>query len=141
MDQEKTYKWIQERLRDLQSGRITDADLLRLNEMAKTDPFLSDALAGYRMHPHVDHTTRLNTIAHRVRIKKEVKRKWLMPAIAASLLAVAGIWTLVDLTSREKTVMVSAESTQPSPVIEREQEDMMVITDSNAADVAVAYSG
>lgn len=110
MDQERTYKWIQDRLRDLHSGVITEADLRRLDEMSATDPFLADALEGYRAHPHIDHTTRINTIAHRIRQKKIIKRRWLIPAMAASLLALIAIWTLVEITKPKDNMLVTVES-------------------------------
>jgi hypothetical protein len=36
LDQERTYKWVQDRLHDLHSGTISDADRIRLEEMAKS---------------------------------------------------------------------------------------------------------
>src|SRR5688572_19730953 len=78
--------------------------------MSATDPFLADALEGYMSLPHADHTTRLNTLAHRIRQKKAVKRKWLVPAMAASLLALIAIWTLVDVTKPEREILVASET-------------------------------
>jgi len=73
LDQELTYKWIQERLRELHSGTLSEQDRLRLVEIAKDDPFVSDALEGFHAHPDEAHAEHLDAIAAKI---KQTKRAY-----------------------------------------------------------------
>ena len=120
LDQETTYKWIQDRLRELNSGTLSEADRLRLVSLAKDDPFVADALEGFHAHPDVDHSIPLDTLAQRIKHTKRERRKWLIPnltvtAIAASflvILATYGVITQLQKKNEESIlVMVAPDST------------------------------
>ena len=100
MDQELTYKWIQERLRELHSGTLSEQDRLRLVEIAKDDPFVSDALEGFHAHPDEAHAEHLDAIAAKIKQTKRARRRWLIPnltvtAIAASILLIVATYTVI----------------------------------------------
>lgn len=100
MDQELTYKWIQERLRELHSGTLSEQDMLRLVEIAKDDPFVSDALEGFHAHPDEAHAEHLDAITAKIKQTKRARRRWLIPnltvtAIAASILLIVATYTVI----------------------------------------------
>ncbi len=120
MDQETTYKWIQERLRELNSGTLSEADRQRLVAIAKEDPFVADALEGFHATPEIDHTISLDKLAQRIQPTRRERRRWLIPnltvtAIAASflvILATYGVITQVQKKNEESVlVMVAPDST------------------------------
>lgn len=107
MDQELTYKWIQERLRELHSGTLSEQDRLRLVEIAQHDPFVSDALEGFHAHPDIEHTEHLEELKQKIRHTKRERRRWLIPnltvtAVAASVLLIVA--TYIVITRIEKPV-------------------------------------
>lgn len=100
MDQELTYKWIQARLREMHSGNLSEQDRLRLVEIAKNDPFVSDAMEGFHAHPDEAHAEHLDAIAAKIKQPKRERRRWLMPnltvtAIAASILLIIATYTVI----------------------------------------------
>lgn len=100
MDQELTYKWIQERLRELHSGTLSEQDRLRLVQIAKDDPFVSDALEGFHAHPDEAHTQHLDAIAAKIKPHVRERRRWLIPnltvtAIAASILLIVATYAVI----------------------------------------------
>ena len=120
LDQETTYKWIQERLRELNSGTLSEADRLRLLALAKDDPFVADALEGFHAMPEVDHNVSLDKLTQQIKHTKRERRRWLIPnltvtAIAASflvILATYGVITQVQKKNEESVlVMVAPDST------------------------------
>ncbi len=116
MDQELTYKWIQERLRELHSGTLSEQDRLRLVEIAKDDPFVSDALEGFHAHPDEAHAEHLDAIAAKIKQTKRARRRWLIPnltvtAIAASILLIVATYTVITRMdkSSDETLFVFVE--------------------------------
>ena len=116
MDQELTYKWIQERLRELHSGTLSERDRLRLVEIAKDDPFVSDALEGFHAHPDEAHAEHLDAIAAKIKQTKRARRRWLIPnltvtAIAASILLIVATYTVITRMdkSSDETLFVFVE--------------------------------
>jgi hypothetical protein len=100
LDQELTYKWIQERLRELHSGTLSEQDKLRLVEIAKDDPFVSDALEGFHAHPDEAHAEHLEAIVAKIKQQKRERRRWLIPnltvtAIAASILMIVATYAVM----------------------------------------------
>ncbi len=120
---EETYKWIQDRLRDLHSGNLSEHDLARLREIAQTDPFVADALEGYQTHSKEDHSTRLNTITHRIRLKT-IRRKpillstrgWIIQAAAACLIFIIATWAVIQFMQEDKQPVIAIA--EPPIVIE-----------------------
>ena len=119
MEQERTYKWIQDRIRDLHSGTLSESDRARLFELSKDDPFLKDALEGYQSSPGHDHVARLQTISYRIQSKTFAKRRklfpsrqqWFMQAVAASLLLILVTWAVIYYVGKENnSVLVSSEN-------------------------------
>jgi hypothetical protein len=98
--QEKTYKWIQARLREIDSGTLSEKDLARLKEIALEDPFVADALEGFHAHPYTDHADHLTAIEDKINVQKRARRRWLVPnlavtAIAACLLLLIGAYAVI----------------------------------------------
>ncbi len=127
---EETYKWIQDRLRDLHSGTLSEDDLVRLREIAQTDPFVADALEGYQTHHKEDHTTRLNTIAHRIRTKTSRRRPlllstrgWIVQAAAACLIFIIATWAVMQFIQHDKQPAL-AEADPPMPMLFEETQDI-----------------
>ncbi len=100
MDQEQTYKWIQERLRQLNSGTLSEADRLRLVEIAREDPFVADALEGFNAHPDIEHAEHLEALKKKITPVRRVRRRWLIPnltvtAVAASVLLIVATYMVI----------------------------------------------
>ena len=113
MDQERTYKWIQDRLRELHSGTLSEQDLARLKEMARTDPFIADAMEGFYAHPGSEHATRLHSIEQKIKQTKRERRRWLVPnltvtAIAASVMVIVATYAVISRMQKdnEETLFV-----------------------------------
>ena len=119
MDQEKTYRWVQDRLRELHSGTIAEADRHKLAALAKENPFVADALEGFELYPHINHAEHLESLTHRITGVKRVRRRWLIPnltvtAVAASLILIVGFWAVMSrLSSDEKQEESVAVSEYP----------------------------
>lgn len=142
MDQEGTYKWIQDRLRDLHAGSLSESDRQKLYELAKNDPFLQDALEGYQTHAHYNHAPHLRTLSQRIHNKSEAKRRrlfpsrsqWMVQAVAASLLLILVTWAVIYYVGKENnTVLVSAEnqssgSDEQTEIQMRDMRDVEVTT-------------
>jgi TonB family protein len=100
LDQETTYKWIQERLRELNSGTLSESDRLRLVSIAKDDPFVADALEGFHANPEVDHNDSLDKLTRQIKFTRRERRRWFMPnltvtAIAASFLVILATYGVI----------------------------------------------
>lgn len=113
MDQERTYKWIQDRLRELHSGTLSEQDLARLKEMALTDPFIADAMEGFYAHPDIEHANRLYVIEQKIKQTKRERRRWLVPnltvtAIAASVMVIVATYAVISRMQKdnEETLLV-----------------------------------
>lgn len=114
MDQETTYKWIQERLRELNSGTLSEADRQRLVTIAENDPFVADALEGFHANPEINHNDSLDRITRQIKYTKRERRKWFMPnmavtAIAASFLVILATYGVIVQVQKlnEEAVFVS----------------------------------
>ena len=124
MEQEQTYKWVQERLRQLHAGTLSGSDLERLREIALEDPFVADALEGYAAHPDDSHAESLQYLESKIVSVRRERRRWLIPnltitAIAASLLiiiATYAVMTRMDHQSEEKTFVFVSPDSLPSHV-------------------------
>ena len=113
MDQERTYKWVQDRLRELHSGTLSEQDLTRLKEMALTDPFVADAMEGFYAHPDSEHANRLYVIEQKIKQTKRERRRWLVPnltvtAIAASVMVIVATYAVISRMQKdnEETLLV-----------------------------------
>lgn len=117
MDQERTYKWIQDRLRELHAGTITDADFRQLESLAKDDPFVSDALEGYQAHSQLDHASYLDSLTARIQSKKRARRRWLIPnltvtAVAASMIIIVGLYAVISRMEKDETPNLAANTNE-----------------------------
>ena len=106
MAQEATYKWVQDRLRELHAGNISVDDRQQLQQLAQDDPFIADALEGFESHPHYPHLRTLNDLTSRIRPVKRVRRRWLIPnltvtAVAASMILIVGFWAVMSRINKD----------------------------------------
>jgi TonB family protein len=113
LDQEKTYKWIQDRLRELNAGTINDADFRQLESIAKDDPFVADALEGYQVHAQTDHATYLESLTTKINSQKRERRRWLIPnltvtAVAASLMIIVGLYAVITRMDKNESPNLAA---------------------------------
>ncbi len=145
MEQERTYKWIQDRLRDLRSGTISEEDRLHLEEIARTDPFIQDAMEGYIAHKDLDHSALLKVLSQRIENKKysrrpkllPLSRGWLAPAVAALFVIILGTWAVIYYLQKQgQTSYVSAESIAKDST-ERSVEVQLNGTDSAGGNLAL----
>jgi TonB family protein len=127
MAPENTYKWVQDRLRELHSGALSGDDLRQLHTLAKEDPFIADALEGFASHPEHQHDAALDRLAARIRPVKLARRRWLIPnltvtAVAASLMIIVGFWA----------VMYRLQQNETAPIAETAHEVILVPEDDSA---------
>ncbi|MGB4849821.1 MAG: carboxypeptidase-like regulatory domain-containing protein [Saprospiraceae bacterium] len=143
MDQEKTYKWIQDRIRDLHAGKLSAEDRLRMEELAKTDPFVQDAMEGYQANPDHDHSVLLKVIADRIQRKNESKRPkilplskgWVIPAVAASLVLILATWAVMFYIEKQGDAAFVAAEPKASTSIEQSTEVNLSEADSLTDDL------
>ena len=90
--------------------------MLRLVEIAKDDPFVSDALEGFHAHPDEAHAEHLDAIAAKIKQTKRGRRRWLIPnltvtAIAASILLIVATYAVITRMekSSDETLFVFVE--------------------------------
>ena len=146
MDQEKTYKWIQDRLRDLHSGTLSEADRLHLEEIAKSDPFIADALEGYQTHAGHNHSVLLKVIAQRIQNKNVERRPKLLPlsrglvlqAIAASFVLILATWAVLYYVQIQNDPSVAAVETSDSSATEHSTEVEITYPDSSNEELAAS---
>lgn len=159
MDQERTYKWIQEKLSELRSGTLSDADRILLEDMSATDPFLKDALEGYHAHANHDHSVLLDVLSNRIRQKRIAKHVKLRPlsrgiviqAIAASLVLILATWSVIYYAGKEErtvtvtlsdaadydndeTTMSKSDETNQESIVATEEQTQISVTDELNAD-------
>jgi len=146
LDQEKTYKWIQDRLRDLHSGTLSEADRLHLEEIAKSDPFIADALEGYQTHAGHNHSVLLKVIAQRIQNKNVERRPKLLPlsrglvlqAIAASFVLILATWAVLYYVQIQNDPSVAAVETSDSSATEHSTEVEITYPDSSNEELAAS---
>ena len=135
MDQEKTYKWIQDRLRELNAGTIAAADFHQLETMAKDDPFIADALEGYQLHPDLDHTGYLDSLTQKIKPYKRERRRWLIPnltvtAVAASLILIVGFYAVMTrLATKPDEGLANATTSEHALSIEKSGDTVAIVPD------------
>jgi TonB family protein len=139
--QELTYKWIQDRLRELNAGTLSEEDRKRLTSIASEDPFVADALEGFDVHADTSHDVYLEAIRKKITHQKRDRRRWLIPnltvtAIAASALIIIATYAVMSKLEKDSEqdifVFVSPDSLdhadttsaivaaeQPSPAVEK----------------------
>ncbi len=148
MDQEKTYKWIQDRIRDLHAGTLTAEDRLRMEELAKTDPFVQDAMEGYQTNPEHDHSLLLKVLAERIQHKNASRRPkivalskgWAVPAVAASLILILATWAVMFYLEKQGDAAFVAAEPEASTSIEHSTEVQLSYTDSLNEDFSSSSS-
>ncbi|MBK9982176.1 MAG: carboxypeptidase-like regulatory domain-containing protein [Saprospiraceae bacterium] len=148
MDQEKTYKWIQDRIRDLHAGTLTAEDRQRMEELAKTDPFVQDAMEGYQANPDHDHSVLLKVIAGRIQRKNESRRPkilplskgWVIPAVAASLVLILATWAVMFYIEKQGDAVFVAAEPKGSTSIEHSTEVNLSEADSLTDDISSSSS-
>ena len=101
------------------SGQITAREEQELDRSAQKDPFLSDALEGYRQQPESDHAGQVAKL--KAKFQKEKKRRgiplWRIAA-AVAILIVAGIsmWQINTNKGQDLAQMETAvEESTPAP--------------------------
>jgi len=138
LDQEKTYKWIQDRMRDLHAGRLSAEDRVFMEELAKTDPFVKDAMEGYQENAHHDHSVLLKVISDRIQNKKAsgrpkilpLSKGWLIPAVAASLVLILATWVVMFYIEKQGDAAFVAAEPVTSTAIEHSTEVQLSYADS-----------
>ncbi len=121
MTADPSYDWIRTRMRELGSGTISPDDKARLEQIARADPFVADALEGYAAVPAADHAAHLDRIASHIHQPRRQRRRWLIPnltvtAIAAVLMILVGTWAVVRWSGRpaeeSRVVVLSTDTLQ-----------------------------
>lgn len=150
VEQEQTYKWIQERLRQLHSGTLSEEDRRRLMEIAEHDPFVADALEGYTTHPDGEHAEYLEYLSEKITHHKRERRRWLIPnltitAIAASLLIIIATYAVITRMEKKTDetlfVFVAPDSLpQHDSMIFNRMENNDIVGNNAENDRAVAAS-
>ena len=131
-------------MRDLHSGTLSDADRLRLEEYAKSDPFIADALEGYQSHADQDHSVLLKVIAQRIQNKNAERRPKLLPlsrgivlqAIAASFVLILATWAVIYYVQIQNDSDHAALETPASSSIEHSTEVELSYLDTANSEVA-----
>ena len=144
MEQEKTYKWTQDRLRELRAGTLTTDHRRQLETLAKEDPFVADALEGYQLHPDHPHEEYLESITRKIKPYRLKRRRWLIPnltvtAIAASLILIVGFWAVMNRLYKDEQKVLASDETSHTLVIEGQGDSMAMLpegTTSASADKA-----
>jgi hypothetical protein len=141
LDQEKTYKWIQDRLRELNAGTITEVDFHQLETLAKEDPFVADALEGYQLHPDFDHTESLDSLAKKIKPFKLKRRRWLIPnltvtAVAASLILIVGFYAVMTRISTRENKDLAGAASEHQLGIEKSGDTFAIVPDKENSIVA-----
>lgn len=135
MDQEKTYKWVQDRLRELNAGTIAEADFHQLETLAKDDPFVADALEGYQSHPDLNHSEYLDSLTQKIKPYKRERRRWLIPnltvtAVAASLILIVGFYAVMTrLSTKHDEGLANATSAEHALSIEKSGDTVAIVPD------------
>jgi TonB family protein len=132
MAREETYKWVQDRLRELHAGNISVDDRQQLLRMAQHDPFIADALEGFESHPHYPHLRTLDTLTMRIQPVKRARRRWLIPnltvtAVAASLILIVGFWAVMSRINKDDEFAATETSRE------------VVLNNADSNDASIAY--
>lgn len=116
MKQKKGNSTQQEPLRKWLIGDATRHDERALEAQAKADPFLADAIEGYRSLPEGDHAADVTKLKARLRQKTERNRSagfYLLRIAAVGAVLVAAWLVLQQFPSNEKSV-AATEAKQPA---------------------------
>ncbi len=102
-------------------GETRRSDEARLEERARTDEFLSDALSGYRAHPEHDHVAATERLRQRLRERTSRERRviplWTRYAAGLALLIVAaGLFYRVNQAPRQDLAQERAGESRQLPV-------------------------
>lgn len=131
MNQQPTYNPL-ELLRRWVQGDTRQEEERQLDQLAKEDPFLAEALEGYRRHPEGRHAERVEKLKARLRERRRERRGMLfyLPRVAAAVVAVAlmaaGFWYvnqggLADTSAlaleKQDTVEERMEKAAPEPEV------------------------
>lgn len=103
MAEQLDHIWVQDRLRELSKGQLSESNRNRLQELATNDPFIADALEGYESTSDADHSLILDRLHDRIHKTKRARRRWLIPnmtitVIAALVLVLIGAWVVIKWT-------------------------------------------
>lgn len=139
MKQKKGNSTQQQPLRKWLIGDATRHDERSLDAQAQDDPFLADAIEGYRTLPGCDHAADVTKLKARLRQKTERDRGagfYLLRIAAVGAVLVAAWIVLQQFQSSDKSAEVAdnmqpaAESASPAPAT--------MLMDSTVADIAQA---
>ena len=143
----KTYSRGDELLKKFISGSISSLEENELNSLAEEDPFLQDALDGYKMEPNTDHSRVVNEIIESKNQSANLQRKILKYAASLVLLISAGIWLFAylapetsDSNKQQIVESTSADNSKESYAmnndgneseLSKEQEEQLNLTSSS----------
>lgn len=101
-------------------GEARRSDEARLEERARTDEFLRDALSGYRAHPEHDHVAANERLRQRLRERTSRERRviplWTRYAAGVALLIVAaGLFYWVNQTPQQNLAQERADDAREQP--------------------------
>ncbi|MGB3079890.1 MAG: carboxypeptidase-like regulatory domain-containing protein, partial [Saprospiraceae bacterium] len=120
----------------------------RMEELAKTDPFVQDAMEGYQANPDHDHSVLLKVIAGRIQRKNESRRPkilplskgWVIPAVAASLVLILATWAVMFYIEKQGDAVFVAAEPKGSTSIEHSTEVNLSEADSLTDDISSSSS-
>lgn len=96
-------------MQELTRGNLSSEDRLRLEQLAKDDPFIADALEGYETSEESDHSIVLSLLKDRIHSTKRKRRRWLIPnltvtSLAALVLVLIGAWVVIKWSNQNAEV-------------------------------------
>lgn len=105
--------------------------------LASDDPFVADAVEGFRAHADQRHDAYLESLARKIQSHPRQRRRWLIPnltvtAVAASLILIVGVWAVMNRLYKDQSKTMAAAETGHTLVIEGSGDTVILQPDAEA---------